>query len=295
MNNNTGIMIGLILIAIGIVFSSLSSDVFVNTNPMTTQSQSLLIEDYFNSCAHNSPGDDCYVVRKFGESSNIGNIIVPVTNGEVYQTPRNLTTLQIVSDNVNDNVLGIGARTIKITGLSTNWTRTEETIEMNGTTPVILANQYYRVYRVSIMDSGTYANQTAGSHQGNIQLTGTVGSELWALISLNGIALGQSEIGVYTIPAGYHGHLGTIFIHNNGNKLGNIYMMVRENASKVTAPYNSMKVRSQVKGIQGSEVFTPKAISEAIPSTSDIGFMANTDTGTTEMSVVFEILLMKNP
>ena len=294
----------LILILGTIILSGCSSAVYVDDGVIRTpegdpivgeHTGSVIIENYFSSCVHNSFGDDCFVVRKFGESNAITTgIVVPVANGEVYQTPQTITQLQIVSDNINDNIIGTGARTIKITGLSTNWEEVTEIVELNGIIPVILNNSYFRVYGIVVETSGSYANTITPSHLGTIDLKGVVGGELWARIGVNGVNLGQSEIGVYTVPKGYHAHLGNMLIHNNGNKQANIYLFVRNNASNTIAPYDSMRIQFQAHGVTESLSLQPMSISGGIPETSDIGFMANTDVGTTETSVNFEILLIKN-
>jgi len=260
---------------------------------VTNVEKVITIENLWENCVHKSFGDDCYVVRKFGESANIGSTPTPISNGNVYQAPMNLTSVEISSDNVNDVYGGTGAWSVAVTGLSTNWSEVTEIIELNGTTPVTLSNQFYRIYRMYIVDSGTYAGQTAGSHQGDIEIRGVVGGELWATITINGVALGQSEIGLYTIPKGYHAHLGNLFAHNNGNKVANIYMFQRINASDVIAPYGARRILFQIHGLVGGEILMPKSISGAFSETTDLGFMANTDTGTTEVSVDFELLLIK--
>jgi len=292
------IKLGIVFIISLLIFSSCSegSEVTSEVNgtfDVNITNQDLLIEDLWSKCIHNSHGDECYVVRKFGESANIGNTPTPISNGEVYQTPTVLTTLEIVSTDSDDTISGLGARTIKVTGLSTNWEEITETVNLNGTTPVTLTNQFFRVYRMVVDTTGTYAGQAGGSHQGDISLTGTIGSELWARISINGVSLGQTEIGAYTIPFGYHGHLGNMFIHNNGNKIANIYMFQRKNASDVIVPYTARTILFQLHGLVSGESLSPKSISHGFIETTDIGFLANTDSGTTEVSVDFEILLIR--
>lgn len=260
------------------------SDVYVNDGVprneaggtlINDHTNSIKIEDYFNTCTHEfSYGDDCYVVKKFGESSSITTVLTPVTNGNVYQTPSTLTTLDIVSTSAADTYGGAGAWAVEVQGLSTNWTEVSETVNLSGLTPVQLQNQFYRIYRMKVVQSGTYANQTIGSHTGNIDLRGVVGNELWATITINGIALGQSEIGVFTVPAGYHAHLGHMFLHNDGNKVANVYMFVRENANKTTAPYDTMRVQFQVHGLISGESLSSKSIGNGIVGPADIGFMA---------------------
>jgi len=293
----------LILILILLFLTGCTSGVYVNDGIIRTEDGSSIIDErtkglttqnIWEACTHNSYGDDCYIVRKFGESSNVGTTVLPVSNGNVYQMPKVLTTLQIVSTDVDDTFLGDGARTVEITGLSTNFERITEIVELDGTTPVILNNQFFRVYRMKVDTSGNYAGQLTQSHQGDLKLTGTVGGELWAQITVNGVALGQTEIAAFTIPKGYHGHLGSVFMHNNGNKAGNVYMFVRNNASNVIVPYDSMRVQFQIHGLTGGQILLPKSIGGAIPETSDLWYVANTDTGTTEISVNYEILLVKN-
>lgn len=260
--------------------------------PVNVTNDKLITQELFDYCSSKSYGDECYVVHKFGENAAVSTTTEPISNNGIYMTPINLTTLSIVSTNINDNINGIGARTVKIIGLSNNWERVEEIIELNGTTPVPLQNWYYRVYRMSVITSGTYASQNTGSHQGDIILSDGVNN--WAEIYINGVALGQTEIGVYTVPQGYTAHIGNAFVHINGNKVGNIYMFIREKANQTTAPFSARTIRFQAHGVLGPLLLTPKSYSGAIPEITDFGFMGNTDVGTTETSVDFEILLLRN-
>lgn len=265
---------------------------YPNTNPTNKDFSAIITEDYFNYCSDNKYGDDCFVVHKFGENSEVSTATSPITNNGVYMTPTTLTSLNLVSDNTEDNINGIGARTVKITGLSTNWEQVSEIVEMDGINPVNLINQYYRVYRMQVLTSGTYASQTEKSHQGNLILSN--GTNNWAEIRINGIALGQTEMAVYTVPKGYSAHLGNALVHINGNKVGNIYMFMRTGANITTAPYSAIIIKFQAHGVLGPLQLSPKSYSGAIPEMTDFGFMGNTDVGTTETSVDFEILLIKN-
>ena len=86
----------------------------------SSENVTVITQEYFDSCVENSYGDDCYVIHKFGHSDNIGTTLVPVSSGEIYRTPKTLTSLEIVSDNTEDNSTGLGARKIEIQGFIIN-------------------------------------------------------------------------------------------------------------------------------------------------------------------------------
>lgn len=269
-----------------IAVSELDAESFENTT--------LTIETYFDSCVKNSYGDDCYVVQKFGHSENIGTSIVPVALGNVYQTPTTLQTLEILSSSANDDIAGIGARQVMIIGLSTNWTQVSEIVNMSGTTPVTLSNQFYRVYRVVVYTSGTYASAIAGSHQGSLTVRNSGGGVTWALISNSPFPLAQSEIGSYTVPNGYHAYIGNSLIYVDGNKEADVYFFKRNNASDVIAAYSPMRILNQVHGLTGTQTIFTRSYQNDISPTTDIGFMAETQSGTAGIGVNFEILLIKD-
>lgn len=266
----------------------------VDASNVDTSRNTLVVSSLFDKCLGGEFGDDCYVIHKFGHSDNIGTSITPITEGNIYQTPTSLTSLEILSSSVLDTSTGTGARRIIVQGLSTNWTEIKEIIIMNGTTPVQLSNQFYRVYRISLLESGTYANQIAGSHSGTITLRESGAGITWGLIALNTFPLGQSEIGVVTTPRGYSSYIGNIFMHVEGNKEASIYFFQRTGANITTAPYDPIRIILQVHGVTDSVLFNPKSLQGPFPPITDIGFMAYTSTGTTEAGVDFEILLLKD-
>lgn len=65
--------------------------------------------------------------------------------------------LNIVSSSANDAAAGTGQRTIRIEGLSADGAYTEETVTLNGTTPVITSSTWVRVLRVFGLTAGSGA------------------------------------------------------------------------------------------------------------------------------------------
>ena len=56
----------------------------------------------------NVPGWD--ITHKFGHTDTVSTSIVPITSGNVFQTPTVAQTLELLSDDAADNQVGIGAR-----------------------------------------------------------------------------------------------------------------------------------------------------------------------------------------
>ncbi len=297
LGNNTLMIIGLFLILIMVLIpkpqigiSTFDDNATLKTN---ITNDLLITQDLWDECVNLKFGDKCFVVHKFGENSAIGTTLGAVTGTGSYPTPTTLTSLEILSSSALDTSTGIGARSVTVQGISTNWTQITETVIMNGTTPVQLSNQFYRVYRMIVLESGTYATESLSSHVGIISIRESGGGTTWQIISNSPIPLGQSEIGVYTVPSGYKAHIGNIVVGVEGNKAADIFLLRRENSSNVIAPYNARRVLQQFKQVQGIEILVSKANINSLMETADVGFMAKTITGTTSVSVNYDILLIK--
>lgn len=106
-------------------------------------------------------------------------------------------TLEAVSSNAADAAAGTGARTIRVEGLDSNYREQAETVTLNGTSAVALANSYLRINAVRVSSVGS-----GGSNVGTItiRLTG-------AGTNIVQIAAGYNQLhhGVYTVPAGKTG------------------------------------------------------------------------------------------
>lgn len=238
------------------------------------------------------------IIHKFGHSDAVSTTIVPVASGNIYPTPTTAETLEIVSNNIADNQAGIGARSVVVEGLDENFEL--QSIEAlthatDGTVAEeITGYQWIRVFRAYVKDSGTYASQSAGSHQGSltIRTSGGAGQD-WASIDPHtGFPLGQSEIGVYTIPKGKKGWIGDIHTETDSAKTVDILFFRRSGANIVTAPYTSMRALAVFTGVTDSQDLAPKTWVGPFDEYTDIGFMAvRSSAGTSSVSVDFEILL----
>lgn len=232
------------------------------------------------------------IVQKFG-AGNVGTSLASTTQSGVYQTPIAATALEFVSDDANDTSAGTGAQEITITGLNSNWEEVTQTIETNGTTAVALGTNLIRLYRWKVSRSGTYANASTGSHVGELTIRVSGAGATWSIIPASVFPVGQSQIGAYTIPAGKRGYLLGKLVFTDTSKTADVYMFKRLNADDVVTPYTGvMTITEREVGISGGfdhHFKVPKVLGEG---PCDVGFMAKVSSGTAEVSVEFELLLI---
>jgi len=171
------------------------------------------------------------VIQKFGRNSAVGSSFVPICLSGFYRTPTSNTALEVVSTDADDTFLGAGARTIYYEGLQVQsglLVVVSDVVELDGTTAVALPDSLIRLYRWYVASSGTYATQSAGSHQGDITIQESGGGSVWAKIENNGFPRAQSQIGAYTVPTGFTAYVGKISYSVESDKEADILMFKRD-------------------------------------------------------------------
>lgn len=232
------------------------------------------------------------IVQKFGYSS-VGTSLQPITNSGNYPTPTSPTTLELVSSDSNDSSSGTGAQQVTVVGLGSDWTEVSQTVEMNGTSAVTVGTDFYRVYRWWVSRSGTYADSSNGSHAGTLTLREQGGGSTWFTITTSLFPLGQSVIGAYTIPKGKTGHVvgGNVFADTS--KSVDAILFRRDNADDVSTPYlGVMRAAKVFVGLSGSQPLNLPTPLGPFVGPCDIGFMAEVSSGTADVSVDFDIVLV---
>jgi hypothetical protein len=85
------------------------------------------------------------------------------------------STMSVVSDSIQDDSTGTGARTVLIYGVDENQEHIIEVVTMNGTTPVVTTNSFFGINRVAIFATGT-----SDVNVGTIDVTATTGGSTQA-------------------------------------------------------------------------------------------------------------------
>jgi hypothetical protein len=133
--------------------------------------------------------------NKTGRNANIdiGTEDV-ISQGGLYTPPTVARVHNIVSSSASDTSAGVGARTITINGLDSNYSDISEIVTLNGTTLVATVNSYIFINRMTCTTVGT-----SETNVGNITATAVTDATISAQIIASG---GQSQLGVYQVPLG---------------------------------------------------------------------------------------------
>lgn len=199
---------------------------------------------------------DYHVEHVFGRNSNIDSNYNIVSNDGFYRTPlfSAPVNLRIKAGDANDDVAGTGARKIRLVGSGLNNEVVIEDIETAGTSasaPTV--QQFVRLQRAYVVDSGTHAENLTFSHAGIIIIE-TTGGEQWSCIDTVNIARAQTQIGAFTIPSELPSPLwgpgtkiksglitGYAMTVDSG-KSSDFIIMQRPDNDILTAPFPAMKM-----------------------------------------------------
>lgn len=203
--------------------------------------------------------------------------------------------MEILSNNLNDTLLGTGARSVLIEGLDTSFVEQSEVVNMNGTTPVVLANTYTRINTMIVIACGTYATTLVGSNTGVITLQLTGGGSIQAQIPvLNNIGIGITSGLHYTVPSGKQALILDIFNNVNDNSPADIFPFVRSMADVVVAPFSPKISSSFIGAIQGLEPIKFE-IGSLLDEKTDLWFSGIAESPGADVKVGVELLLRIKP
>jgi len=222
------------------------------------------------------------MVNKFGYNPSIGSGAFETIweTGDNYPWQSTAVTVDVVSDDTNDDVAGTGARTLRIQGLDGSYNLAEETVDMDGTTTVTTTQTFLRVFRMSVETAGT-----SGNNIGNISVTYTGGSDVAATITAGN---GQTLMTLYTIPAGYTGYLLSMNI-SSGKDQEMEFKFLQRNNNVANASFQT-KQFLDVRGGQTTVIFNAINV---IPQKSDI-YVSGKASSTSSASASFDLLLVQD-
>ena len=272
----------------GVIRSELGESV-VNPDTNAVQTEDILLR----IATGDVEGFD--VVHKFG-TGVLTNTMEPITQSGFYRVPSTITSLEFVSDDADDTYLGTGARQITLTCVNSTWQEEILVINTSGTTPVQLPQSCYRVNRWKVSSSGSYANQNVGSHEGELTIRESGAGQIWSIIPNSPFPVGQSEIGIYTIPKGKTGFLLSKNMFADTTKTADLFFYARCNTDDTTSPYTgTMNLVEREIGLTGGHNIEYQIPKGPFVGPCDIGFMGMVSVGTADASVEFELVLVDTP
>ena len=230
-------------------------------------------------------------IFKFGRASTLASGSHVVWNsGGAYAFQTTAQALEVVSSSTDDVMTtGSGAWSVKIFGLDADYAEQSEVVELNGTTPVALVNDYLRVFRMRVQTTGD-ADPITGPNTGTLTCRLASAGASQAIISPT---QGTTLMAVYTVPAGY-----TALLHNfqatvDGAKEVSVTLRTRGNSATDTAGTSwQTKFTADLQGGGTDHNFEfPQPFTEK----TDIIAVAVASSGTPSVSANFTLELVANP
>lgn len=226
-------------------------------------------------------------VVKFGRNAAVG-----ATEEDIWEAGGTYTGFLTAASavriraggNAADDAAGAGTRSIEIEGLDQNWNVAKETITTAGASAsTATTTTFIRVYRVCVVDVGTYT----GANTGTISVE-TTGGALMATVEAG---LGQTQMAIYTVPAGKTAYVVSVSIYVDTNKTAQVYLWQRQNADDVSAPFTGKKIWRPFDGVSGP-VDGPVAFPYVFPAKTDIWASGVGPAGESGVAVEMHIALV---
>ena len=209
-------------------------------------------------------------VNIFGFSRTVGTTFQTIWNdGGQYVHPSAAVQMSCVSTSASDTM------TIVISGLDANYETIAEIVQLNGTTPVTTTNSFYRINSATIL---------SGSNVGDI--TVSEGGTVYANIEAT---LGTTQACVYTVPADHSLYIFRISL-TSGTVNSNKYITYRNRVDSSTGRVLRVAEATFQLNMQTFD----RQIPFRIAPKSDFQFEAKSSSGTNELSIFVEALLMKD-
>lgn len=238
-----------------------------------------------------APG--CRSFNKFGRNTSIGSTFTPVTRSGFYRTPQANAHVHLrikAGGNANDTANGSGAREVTLIGIDEFGDYTTEALATAGASASAQTTKsFIRLFDAYVSKSGTYATQTASSHEAAITIENAAGGQDWATIADVNLGRGKTEMAVYTTPRDRSAVLRNITVSSDADKKANLVLYKRENILEVAAPYSAMLMVTEYPQTSGlfDVVFDPPLY--FLPLT-DFGFLANVSASTVDVAVNMDIV-----
>jgi hypothetical protein len=209
-------------------------------------------------------------VNIFGFSRSVGITFQTIWNdGGQYVHPSTAVQVSCVSTSASDTMA------ILVSGLDANYETIAEIVQLNGTTPVTTTNSFYRINSATIL---------SGSNVGDITVSES--STIYAHIEAT---LGTTQACVYTVPADHSLYIFRISL-TSGTVNSNKYVTYR---NRIDSSSGRVLRVAEATFQQNMQTFD-RQIPFRVASKSDFQFEAKSSSGTNELSIFVEALLMKD-
>jgi len=207
-------------------------------------------------------------------------------NGGDYPFLSSASTLEVVSNDNDDDDTGNGARTVHIEGLDANFIEITEVVSLNGNgTSSATSQSFIRVNHFHVETSGTYH----GTNFDDIVLRVSGGGSILAVIGKidggasagnSGYGAGEANNGIFTTPVNKIAVVSSFSYSGDDGKETDCQMMMCQNADVTSAPYGRGEdLVWSYKWLKYPMIFNYGQTGMRIPEKTDIWFRLRSKAG----------------
>jgi hypothetical protein len=216
------------------------------------------------------------------------------TQGGNHTFQSSAVTMGVSSASTDDDAAGTGARTLEIQGLDADYALQTETVTLDGQTKVESANKYLRVFRAKVLTAGS-----GGNNAGKLYIYDTSDSVVAGvpqtaskIVAVIEAEYGQTQMAIYTIPAGCTGFLVSRYISlsQRANQYCDVEFLVKPNGGAWLHKTLDGFAQDPVSLVRDYPIPLPGDLSEK----TDIRFRARSSTTGAVIAVEFDLLLVND-
>lgn len=208
----------------------------------------------------------------------------------IWVAPTQARTHTIASDSASDTDGGVGARRLKLFGL-TDWDTAEvnEEIVMNTGSPPVTANSYVIIHKMQVLTKGA-TNINVGTITATATADGTVTAQIRP-------GQGQTQMAIYGVPSTQTAFIGRLYgnVNKAGGAAGLIDMSLLANLEPQDELLNFAVMHTfglQTVGTSALTInyYTPKVF----PGPTILKIQALSGTNSMDVSAGFDALVVNN-
>lgn len=235
---------------------------------------------------------DLMYIRKFGKSASLtANVAEDVwTVGGTRVNIGSAEPFSIVSSSADDTAAGTGARTINIFGIDGNFNLVNESVILNGLSPVVTINSFRSIYRMIVFTSGS-----GETNAGSITITAPTTVSIQARIE---VGISTTQMTHFTVPVGYSALVIDTELNlyrapgGSSTRSGEFVTHVRTtNSSGESTKYQAFTRGLQSTG-DGFEAISPKIVG-VLSQRSSMHLGITSEQNSTLASVQYGLLLIR--
>jgi len=236
-------------------------------------------------------------VHKFGDSVDLVSTYSPIVRGGLYQMrkPADAEYLRIkAGGDAADAAAGLGAQSFTFEYIDAfGQKRVNDVATAGALASAQTQHKAIRFFRGYVSGSGTYADMTAQSHVGQINIEGVSTGNDWGRVVLDNRSQGQTQIGMFPVALGERALLRSVMFTVTSGKPTDFTMFRRDNFLIEAAPYKPMKTKTEFFGITDKHHHAFK-VPKRFEALSEFGFLARSADPLAYASVTMEITVIKD-